>query len=508
MRKWLPLATISLSTFMLLLDVTIVSVALPSMASALNSSFAALQWTVDLYVLVLAALLMAAGSASDRFGRRFVFLSGLVVFTAASLACGLAPNTAVLIAARGVQGLGAAAMLATNAALIGSSYSGRDRGVAFGVWGGVMGAASAAGPIIGGLLTEHISWRAIFLVNLPVAVIAIVLAFRTVKESKKPVGARLDLPGTTIFTAAVILLVYGLIEAGDRGWGDRLTVGAFATAAAGLLAFLLFESGRRQPMLDLTLFRRPSFSALMFGGAALHLAAFGPVIYVSLWAQSIQGMNPVKAGLILTPLSGTAFVVAILAGRRLHNVGPRYLIGFGLLLVGAGTVLDMMINADSSWVVLMPGLCATGVGVGLVSPSLASATLAAAPPERAGMATAAINTFRQLGFAFAVPLFATILTSGARRVLSGGGLFRDPSAAAEQLTGGHARVLLGIASGPHGAAVHTLHDGYATGLDRIFLAGSLIAFVAGVAVLLAVRLSAVSQPAVPPQQTPAAKLPS
>jgi EmrB/QacA subfamily drug resistance transporter len=488
MRKWLPLLTISLSTFMLLVDVTIVSVAVPSMAHALNSSFSALQWTIDIYVLVLSALLMAAGSASDRLGRRRIFLIGLAVFALSSLACGLAPNTGFLIAARGVQGVGAAAMFATNAALLGTTYTGRDRGVAFGVWGAVNGAAAAVGPILGGLLTEHISWRAIFLVNLPVAVIAFLLGVKVVTESKNTEKVGIDLPGIISFTLVSTLVVYGLIEAGDKGWGDNVTVGAFIGAAVALVVFVLVERTRREPMLDLALFRRPSFSALMLGGLVLTGAAFGNLVYVSLWAQSVLNMDPVKAGLVLTPLAGISFFAAALGGRLLHNIPPQYSIGVGLLLVGVGTLLDMMVSGTSSWTALLAGLCVTGFGTGLASPVLASAALTTAPPSRAGMASGAMNTFRQLGFALAVPVFATVLADSAKSVIKNSGQFPDPGAASVQLTGGRAGALIGAAPAQvRGLVVHTLRDAYANGLDRIFLVSGIVALVAGTAVLLLVR---------------------
>ncbi len=489
MRKWVPLLAISLSTFMLLLDVTIVSVAVPSMASALHSSFSALQWTVDLYVLVLAALLMAIGSASDLVGRRRMFLAGLIVFALSSLACGLAPSIGFLIAARGVQGAGGSAMLATNAALIGGHYSGKDRGFAFGVWGAVMGAASAVGPILGGLLTEHISWRSIFLVNLPVAAVAIVLGLRTLAESRNHGKSAVDVPGTVTFTATVTLIVYGLIEASDKSWGDTATVAAFIAAAVFLAAFLLIERSRPRPIMDLALFRRPSFSTLMVGGLTLHVAAFGNLIYVSLWAQSVLGLDAVKAGLMLTPLAGLAFVTAWLAGKYLEHLGPQYLIGIGLILVSVGAFVNARITADSSWTVLMPGFCIAGVGVGFSSPVLASATLSAAPPDRAGMATGAINTFRQLGFTLAVPVFATVIAGGTEHVLSGSGLFADPSAASTELTGGRAAQLVATAPAASRTLIaHALHDAYANGLQRAFLISGVVSVLAGIAVLALVRV--------------------
>lgn len=224
MRKWMPLLAVCLGTFMLLIDVTIVSVALPQMTDSLDASFSALQWVVDVYVLVLAALLMAIGSLSDLKGARRVYLAGLTIFALASLACGLAGSSGQLIAARGVQGLGAAAMFATNTALLAANYRGRDRGIAFGLWGAVNGAAAAAGPILGGLLTEHLNWRWIFLVNLPVAALALYVGAKYLAGSAIRTDRRVDLPGTISFTLVSTLLIFALIRAGDDGWGATSTL--------------------------------------------------------------------------------------------------------------------------------------------------------------------------------------------------------------------------------------------------------------------------------------------
>jgi EmrB/QacA subfamily drug resistance transporter len=493
MRKWLPLLAVSLSTFMLLVDLTIVSIAAPDLAAELHSSFAALQWTVDLYVLVLAALLMAAGSLSDRLGQRRVFVAGLVVFAVASLACGLAPNIDVLIAARGVQGVGAAAMYATNAALLATAYAGRDRSVAFGVWGAANGAAAAAGPILGGVLTEHVGWRSIFLVNLPVAAVAVLFARMALPDRRGTAAGRLDVPGVASFTVAATLVVYGLIHAGDAGWADPVTLGALAAGVAATLVFLLLERRRADPMLDLALFRRPAFSVLMIGAAALTAAAFANLVFVSLWAQSVLGLGAMTAGLVLAPMAVVAFVVAGAGGRLLHTVPPRHSIGWGLLLVAAGTALCMMVGPDSGWGALVPGLCVTGLGVGLSTPVLASAALSVVPPDRVGMANGASNTFRQLGYALALPVFATVVTSQAGDVLAGAGTVAEPQAAAKQLTSGGYQDLLGH------APASVLRAAYAAGLDRIFLISAVLAAVAGVAVLMLLR---------PPARTQAADEPA
>ncbi|BBC32397.1 hypothetical protein SGFS_036910 [Streptomyces graminofaciens] len=494
-----------LGTFMLLVDVTIVSVALPQMTDSLDASFSALQWVVDIYVLVLAALLMALGSLSDLTGARRVYLAGLAVFAVASLACGLANSSELLIAARGVQGLGAAAMFATNTALLASNYEGRDRGVAFGMWGAVNGAAAAAGPILGGVLTEHLDWRWIFLVNLPVAAVALYIGGKHLSGSSTRTDRRVDLPGTVTFTLASTLLIFALIRAGEDGWGATSTLLLFGGCALALILFVLAERGRRDPMLDLGLLRTPSFGGLMTGALVFSAAAFANLVFVSVWAQTVLDFSPVKAGLILMPLSLMSFVAAGLAGRFLAQVPPQYPIGAGLLLIGAGTLLEMLVTGSSGWIALLPGFLLTGLGVGIASPILASAALAAAPADRAGMAGGAANTFRQLGFALGIPAVGTLVSGAVATKLTDSGLFDDADSAAELVTGGQsASVLAGVPEQSKAAAATVVEDAYAAGLDLAFLASGLAALVAGVLVLLVVRPSARPEP-VDEQHTRAAE---
>ncbi|MEU6483284.1 MFS transporter [Streptomyces sp. NPDC046887] len=513
MRKWMPLLAVCLGTFMLLIDVTIVSVALPQMTDSLDASFSALQWVVDIYVLVLAALLMSIGSLSDLVGARRVYLIGLAVFAAASLACGLADGSALLIAARGVQGLGAAAMFATNAALLAGNYQGKDRGIAFGLWGAVNGAAAAAGPILGGLLTEHASWRWIFFVNLPVAAIALFVGHRHLKGAPSGVARRIDLPGTIGFTLAATLLIFALIHAGEDGWGSSTTLALFAGSAVALIAFLLVERGKRDPMLDLGLLGSPSFGGLMAGAVVFSAAAFANLVFVSVWAQSLLGLSPVEAGLILMPLSGMSFVAAGLAGRFLSSVAPQWPIGIGLLLIGAGTLLEMRLTATSGWTALLPGMLLSGVGVGIASPILASAALAAAPASRAGMASGAANTFRQLGFAVGIPVVGAILSGVIGRKAADSGVFPDSDAVAELATGGQsARLIAELPAGARETGERVIEQAYAAGLDRAFLVSGLAAVLAGVLVLVLVRRSPeqpdTAEPGPGTQARPAAESPA
>ena len=467
MRKWLPLVAICLGAFILLVDVTIVNVALPRMADDLHASFSSLQWVIDVYALALAALLMVSGSLADLFGHRRLYTAGLSLFALASLACALAPNAAVLIAARGVQGAGGAAMFATSAALVATTYHGRDRGVAFGVWGAVNGAAAAVGPIMGGLLTEGFGWQAIFLVNLPIAVAAVALTLRVLPAGARGAG-RLDVPGAVVFTLAAAALTYALIRGGEHGWGDGLTVTAFVVAGAAAVAFVPVELRAPHPMLDLALLRRPAFAGLLTGALLYQLAAFSGLVFLSLWLQNVLGLSPVRSGLALMPLAGTSFVVAAAAGRHMHKIAPRVPIGAGLLLIAAGCLmLGTSVHAGSGQSALFAGLAVAGAGVGLATPVLVSAAVSAVPPARAGMAGAAVNTFRQLGLTLGIALLGAVFSNRLR-------------------------------SAP------TLRAGYAAGIDRVFLLSAAAGLIGGLAVLLTVRPSR----AEPPAHEPAAPRPN
>ncbi|MCX5194287.1 MFS transporter [Streptomyces sp. NBC_00249] len=501
MRKWLPLTAVCLGAFMLLVDVTIVTVALPDMAADMRTGFAGLQWVMDVYALALAALLLGAGSLADRIGRRRVYLGGLAVFAAASLACGLATGPGALIAFRAVQGIGGAAMFATTMALLSGAYQGRDRGIAFGVWGAVNGAAAAAGPIVGGLLTESFGWRWIFFINLPVCALAVLVTLKAVAESRNPHATGLDLPGMAAFTTGAGALTYGLIRVGENGWTSPATLGLLALAAAAFAVFVLVELRSSRPMLDLALFRSPSFVAVMVGGLLLSGAAFSYLMYVSLWLQSAEGMGPVAAGLVLLPLSLAGFVVAALAGRFLHQVSARVSIGGGLLLIGAGALLQAwMLDAGDGWAALVPGLALTGVGVGMATPQLAATAMAAVAPARAGMAGGALNTARQMGNALGIAVLGALFHTGLAGALAG-----QPSGTADVLASGGAGRLLADAP----AAREWVEAAFASGLRDTFLASGAMGLAGALAVALLIRRPAggpagrVPGPAGAPEGVPA-----
>ncbi|MFF0745960.1 MFS transporter [Streptomyces sp. NPDC004111] len=479
MRKWGPLTAVCLGTFMLLLDVTIVIVALPDIAGSLGASLSELQWVIDIYALALAALLLGAGAAADVTGRRRVYVAGTVLFALASLACGLATGPVMLIAVRGLQGVGGAAMFATTLSLLGASYQGRDRSVALGVWGAVSGAAAAIGPVLGGVLTQALDWRWIFLVNLPVSAAAVWMTVRYVPRTGGRGGQRVDWAGTAAFALFAGALTLAVVRADSVGWASTTTLSTLTVAVLALVAFVVVERRAAHPLLDLRLLRRPSFAAVMVGALAFNAAAFGVLPYTSIWLQTLMGMSPVRGGLVVLPLAVASFVVAAIGGRLLHGASPRLVIGGGLVLIGGGALAQSVLAADSGWAVLVPGFVLVGIGVGLLSPALAGAALASVPARNAGMAGGAVNTFRQLGYALGVAAFGTVVTSrmaDSLRAVTGDA--RSAREAAHALAGGGADALRGRLPD------EALHAAFAAGLDGAALAAGATGILAGLAVLL------------------------
>lgn len=462
-HRWWPLAAICLGSFLFLVDTTAVAVALPDIGERLDASLSALQWVVNGYTLVLAVLMLAAGSVADRHGHRTIFLAALGVFALASAVAALAPSAGVLIAARMLQGVGGAAIAVTTIALLGACYEGRARGVAIGVWAAVNGLAAAAGPMLGGLLTQTFGWRAIFAVNLPLAAVTATLTVRSIAPVAARASGRLDRAGIVVFALCAGGATYGLTQAGARGWGDASTLVALAIAAAALIAFVAVERGRPNPLLDLTLFRTPAFSVAMACAAASAIA-FACLVYASIWLQATLGLGPIRAGLALVPLALSAFVTATLSGRLLHGVSARTALGTGLLVSALGCALQAQLDGASTAVALLPGLLVTGVGVGLIVPAMSGAVLAAAPPERAGMAVGAMTTFRQLGQTLGVAALGVLFQTRAH---------------------GAAGVDAGAAGG--GRAVPAARAAVAHGLHDVYVAAAGFAAASGLLALLVLR---------------------
>ncbi|MGH7881635.1 MAG: MFS transporter [Candidatus Dormibacteraceae bacterium] len=487
MKRWGPLVAICLGQFMFLVDGTIVVVALPNIGHDLGASFAELQWVIDAYALVLGAILLGVGSLADLLGRRRVYLAGLIVFALSSLVCGLAPNTAILIAARAVQGFGGAAMAATSIALLSHAYPGQDRPVAFGVWGGVTGVATATGPILGGVLSEYLDWRWIFLVNLPISVVTLWYAGRVIGESRNDHARQLDLRGSVSFAVAGTVFTYALILAPERGWTTPLTLGMFAVGMAMFAVFVLVTRHTSDPVLDLSLFRSRSFSAIMLAAFLCNFTAFGYLAYTSLWLQTMCGLSAVIAGLVVFSLSVALGLTSTFGIKTLRKVPPRLTIGWGIILISAGDLMQIALRANSSWTAVLPGVVVIGLGSGFVLPSLASAVMAAMPAHRAGMAGGALNTFRQLGMAVGVAVLGAVFEIAlTARIRSGWhGLVGSPDATAAALAEGQGQQLFGHAVPGQYSILHQLAaNACAFGLDTAMLAAGLLALLAGVVVLV------------------------
>jgi EmrB/QacA subfamily drug resistance transporter len=492
-KKWWTLVAVCLGTFMLLLDVTIVNVALPDIQQSLHSSFSDLQWVVDAYALTLASLLLTAGSLADLFGRRLLFTIGLVLFTVGSLFCGLAQSSEWLILARAGQGIGGAIMFSTSLALLAQAFQGRDRGVAFGIWGSITGVAVAVGPVIGGILTSGLSWKWIFFVNIPVGAIAVAVTILRVEESRQAGARRPDWVGFVVFTAALISLVYALIRSSEKGWTETGVVVLFVIAAVLLVVFLIQEQRSERAMFDLALFRNHTFDGGAIAAFGLSASLFALLLYVVLYLQDGKGYSALGTGVRLLVISAGLMVAATVSGRLTQKVPVRFLIGPGLALVGVGLLLMARLDASSSWTVLVPGFIVAGIGAGLVNPPLASTAVGVVEPRRAGMASGINSTFRQVGISTGVAALGSIFGSEVARQLrhnlgSVPGYSGQVEALTKAIQGGESSELLAHAPAAQRArlAQATLSS-YAHGLDVVLVIGGLVALAAAIASILLIR---------------------
>src|SRR5262245_13090297 len=397
-RKWWTLVAVAFGLFMIMLDNTIVNVALPTMQRSLGLKVSELEWIVTGYALTFGAFMLTGGKLADLFGRRRIFVVGLVIFTAASLACGLAGGATLLIAARVVQGLGAALMNPATLSIITVTFPPRQRGTAIGIWAGVSALALAIGPLLGGLLTEDVGWSWIFFINIPVGVAGVLAARIFIDESRDTSrGQRLDLPGLISSAVGLFALTYGLIETNDHAWGSARVLTLLAVAVVSLGIFVLLELRQRNPMLDMSLFRDPTFSGANTVMFLVGLAMFGIFFYNSLYLQRVLGYGAIKTGATFLPMTVLIILVAPLAGRLSDRIGPRWLMGGGLILLSSSLLLFGTLGVDSSWWDIVPGLVVGGVGMAITMAPTTAAAMASVPIDKAGVGSAVINSMRQVG---------------------------------------------------------------------------------------------------------------
>ncbi|MEU1468093.1 MFS transporter [Streptomyces sp. NPDC005761] len=510
-KKWWTLLAVCGGTFMLLLDTTIVYVVLPDVQADLHAGFADLQWVVDGYALALAALLLTGGTLADRFGRKRLYSTGVILFTFASLLCGLAQSPLTLVLARVLQGVGGSVMFATGLALLAGSFQGKERGTAFGVWGMVTGLASAIGPVAGGLISSGISWRGIFLVNVPLGILVALIVVLRVDEARSPFARRLDLPGFVLLTSGLTTLVYGLIRAGEDGWGDTGAVTYLVVGGVLLSAFLGVEARVEQPMFELRLFRIPTFVGGSVAAFAMNGSLFAMFLFLAIYFQEVLQYSSLETGVRLLAASLSMLVASLVAGRVSTRIPARILIGAGLLLVGAGLLLMGGVDADSGWEHFLPGLVLGGIGAGLVNPPLASTAVGVVDFSRSGMASGVNGTFRQLGVSAGVAVlgstFAVIIGDRLRDGLAGvPGVGDRTDRLAALVRGGEIDQAAALVPEAQRQTVERLAvEGYVDGLNTLLTLSAGLAFVGGLLSLVLIRASdfeAARQPQAPAAEAP------
>jgi len=420
-RRWWALVAIAFGLFMSLLDVTVVNVALPAIQHGLHESFTTLEWVVNAYALVVAVLLVTSSRLGDFFGRKRLFIMGMGVFTLGSLLCALSPHIHlgslspgnVLNLSRGIQGIGGSAMVPLSLSLITATFHGRERGTAFGIWGGVSGLATAVGPLVGGVLVSKVGWPSIFYLNVPTGIIGMIMASWAIRESKDVHMKRaIDVYGLITLTVALFCLVLALMEGNTKGWASTYIVTLFVLGGFSLIAFVVGEMRIQSPMLDPRLFKIPSFTGAAIAAFTLSGGLYALLFYLSIFMQNYLGFSALGAGLRFLPLSALVFIGAPIAGRYTDKIGPKWILATGLAFIAAGVAWMTRLGhatVAADWTMLLPGLILAGIGNGLVNPPISALAMGTVQPRYIGMASGISNVARQTGVAFGIAALAAFL---------------------------------------------------------------------------------------------------
>jgi EmrB/QacA subfamily drug resistance transporter len=408
-RKWWTLAAVAFGLFMIMLDNTVVNVALPSIERDLHITLSELEWVVTGYALTFASFMLIGGKVADAYGRRRIFVIGIVIFTVASLFCGLASSGSVLIGARVVQGVGSALMNPATLSIIAATFPPRERGTAIGIWAGVSALALAIGPLVGGLITEHLNWNWIFFINVPIGILGIAASYLLIDESRDETHERLDLPGLATSALGLFALTYGLIEANTYGWASSRILGSFAIAAVSLVGFVLLERHQRAPMLPLALFRNRTYTGANLVIFLVALSMFGVFFFVSLYMQNVLGYSAVQAGAAFLPMTVLIILIAPLAGRMTDRIGSRGFMTAGMVLISAQLLYFSRLGVSASYWELLPAMIIGGIGMAsTMTPSAAAATRSV-PVDKAGVGSAVLNAFRQVGGTMGVAVMGAVV---------------------------------------------------------------------------------------------------
>src|SRR5829696_1105611 len=413
-KKWWTLGAVAVGLFMIMLDNTVVNVALPSIQRDLGADLSSLEWIVAGYALTFASLMLTGGKLADAYGRRLMFVVGIAVFTVSSLACGLSTSEEMLIVARIVQGAGAALMNPATLSIIAATFPPKERGTAIGIWAGVAALALAIGPLVGGLLTEHLDWSWIFFVNVPVGIAGIAASFVLIDESRDETHVRLDIPGLVTSGLGLFALTYALIEGNAYGWGSGRIVGALVSAVVLLAVFIVLERRQRAPMLDLTLFRSGTYAGANLVILLVALAMFGVFFFVSLYMQNILGYSATQTGATFLPMTILIVLLAPVAGKLTDRIGGRWLMGGGMVLIGISLLIFSRLDRGSGFWDIFPGLIVGGIGMAITMTPTTSVVMGSVPVDKAGVGSAVLNSMRQVGGSLGIAVLGAIVAASLK----------------------------------------------------------------------------------------------
>ncbi len=510
-RRWATLVAVSIATFMVPLDITVVAVALPDIQRSLHASFADIQWVVNAYTLTFGAFLLTGGSLADLLGRRRIFTIGLYLFTFSSLLCGFALNPLMLNLARGVQGIGAAFLFSAALALLAQEFQGRTRATVFSLWAAVLGMGIALGPLIGGGVTDWLGWKWAFLINVPIGamVIALTLLFK-IQESRDPNARKVDWAGLVTFATGFFMVILALVSGNDRGWGSPLIVGLLVGGTVLFTGFVVAERWQQHPMFDLTLFRKSTFSGASIIAIAIAGSFFSMFIYLPLYFQIILGYSPLKAGLCLLPLTMPLLIVPPISAKLSTFLIARTLLSAGLRLIGLGLLLSTVgINPTTNWIPLLAGFIVAGSGAGLVNGELSNVAISVVPPGRSGMAAGITTTCRQIGFGIGIAGLGAIFTwrteaklleliAGTSAASSG----RSVELAKMVATGHVSSAVASLSPAAQTAFLQAANTSFTSGLRLIMLVAAIVAMVGAVIAVVLVRERDIAQVPIPPKHLP------
>jgi EmrB/QacA subfamily drug resistance transporter len=492
--KILTIGAMCFGLFMVILDNTVVNLALPTIQRQLGAGMTELQWIVDAFVLLTASLMLTGGTIGDLYGRKRAFMSGLTIFTLASLACALAPSVSFLIGARALQGIGAAVMMPSTLAILTNTFPDyKERAQAIGIWAGVAGFALALGPLLGGVMVDALGWQSIFYINVPIGIVAFVMCLRVVRESSDPEGRSLDLPGQVLAVVGLGTLTYALIEANSYGWGSARILSLFGVAVVALVVFVVVELRSSSPMLQLSFFRNRTFFGANLVGLLVSFAFFGMLMFLALFLQNIQGYSATRAGLMQLPTTLAVVVASIVSGRIVGRYGARAPITVGMVLMGVGLLLFTTVQPTTAFAGFWWILAIVGAGNGLVMSPITTAVMSSVPRARAGMASATSNTMRQLGGVFGIALLGSIVTQRFTSSLGTGlkplGLPADVNekilAIAQQGRGSGSTAAI---PGANSEVIHTLiNNSFTSGLHLALWVSGIVLLVGAVVAAVLVR---------------------